>query len=161
VISLVVAMTPDRVIGVDNRLPWHLPADLRHFKVITMGKALLMGRRTYESIGRPLPGRTNIVVTRDPAFSAPGCLVVHSLQEALTRPERGEELMVIGGAACYEQLLPQAQRIYLTVVEADLPGDTRFPALDPAQWREVAREPHAPDERNRYPYTFLVLERGD
>jgi dihydrofolate reductase len=158
-ISIVVAMDRNRLIGAGNGLPWRLPADLQHFKAITMGKALLMGRKTYESIGRALPGRTNIVVSRDPAFRAPGCIVVGSIAQALARPECGEELMVIGGGTFYEQLLPRADRIYLTLVDAELAGDTWFPLLDPAEWRETAREERGPDERNPYRCSFRVLDR--
>lgn len=158
-ISLIVAMDRNRLIGAHNRLPWRLPADLKYFKSITMGKAILMGRKTYESIGRPLPGRTNIVVTREPNYQAPGCIVVHSIDEALARPECGDEVMVIGGASFYEQILPRADRIYLTLIDAECAGDTYFPSFDPNAWHEIRREDHEPDERNPYRYSFTVLER--
>lgn len=159
VISFVVAMARNRVIGRDNRLPWHLPADLRHFKALTWGKPVLMGRRTCASIGKPLPGRTNIVVSRDPGFRAPGVTVVRSIDEGLAAAADAPELMVIGGASLYRALLPKAGRIYLTVIAADFEGDTWFPELPEGQWREVEREEHAPDEKNPYPYCFLRLER--
>ncbi|MFA7095676.1 MAG: type 3 dihydrofolate reductase [Gammaproteobacteria bacterium] len=158
-ISLIVAMDRNRLIGADNGLPWRLPADLKYFKSITMGKAIIMGRKTYESIGRPLPGRTNIVVTRERGYQAPGCIVVHSIDEALARPECGDEVMIIGGASFYEQMLPRADRLYVTFIDAEFAGDTYFPAFDLDAWREIRREDHEPDEQNRYRYSFTVLER--
>ncbi|MCA1804849.1 MAG: type 3 dihydrofolate reductase [Xanthomonadaceae bacterium] len=158
IISFVVAMARNGVIGKDNQLPWRLPADLRHFKAVTMGKPIIMGRKTFDSIGRPLPGRTNIVVTRDSAYQAEGCLVAHSIEAALAAAGDVEEVMIIGGADFYRQLLPRADRIYLTLIDAEIEGDTRFPELDAARWRERSREQHAPDEQNPYPYSFIVLE---
>jgi dihydrofolate reductase len=158
ILSFVVAMARNRVIGKDNGLPWRLPADLRHFKVITMGKPIIMGRKTFDSIGRPLPGRTNIVVTRDPAYQAEGCVVAHSIEAALAAAGEAEEVMIIGGADFYRQLLPRADRIYLTRIDAEIEGDTWFPELDAAQWRERSREDHVPDADNPYPYSFIVLE---
>lgn len=158
-ISFIVAMSENRVIGRDNGLPWKLPADLRHFKRTTMGKSVLMGRRTFESIGRALPGRRNIVVSATQGFEAPGCETATSIDQALALVAGDAEIMVIGGASFYEQLLPKADRIYLTLVHATLEGDAWFPPLDPGQWREIRREDHAADERNDYPYSFLVYER--
>jgi dihydrofolate reductase len=158
IISFVVAMARNRVIGHDNGLPWRLPADLRHFKSVTMGKPIIMGRKTFESIGRPLPGRANIVVTRDPAYQAEGCVVAHSIEAALAAAGDAEEVMVIGGADFYRQLLPRADRIYLTLIDAEFAGDASFPELDPVQWQERSREDHAPDADNPYPYSFIVLE---
>lgn len=158
ILSFVVAMARNGVIGRDNQLPWRLPADLRHFKAVTMGKPVVMGRRTYASIGRPLPGRTNIVVTRDSAYRAEGCRVVHSIEEALAAGGDAAEVMIIGGAELYRQLLPRADRIYLTRIEEDFSGDTYFPELDADRWQELAREQHAPDEQNPYPYSFILLE---
>lgn len=160
-ISVIVAAAANDVIGEGNRLPWHLPADLRHFKKITMGWPVLMGRATYQSIGRPLPGRLNIVLTADRGFAAPGCTVVHSIDEALQAAAGREELMVIGGASIYRQLLPLADRLYLTRVHHEFAGDTRFPETDFSRWRELSREDHDADERNPYPYSFLVYERAD
>lgn len=157
---LVVAATDAGVIGRDGALPWHLPADLKRFKAITLGKPILMGRRTYESIGRPLPGRTNLVLTRSPGWHADGVEVVHSLEEAVARAGTAPELMVIGGAELYRIALPVAQRIELTRVHAEVEGDTFLPALDPGEWREVAREEHAPDERNALPMSFVTLARA-
>ena len=158
-LSLVAAMDRNLVIGVDGRLPWHLPADLAHFKRITLGKPVLMGRGTFESIGRPLPGRHNIVITRDPGFRAEGCTVVHSVEAGIAAAMPAPELMVIGGASVYAHCLPRAGRMYLTRIEADFAGDALFPPWNPEEWREVERRQFAPDERNPYPYRFEVLER--
>ena len=159
VITFVVAMSENRVIGVDNGLPWRLPADLRHFKTITMGKPVLMGRRTFDSIGRALPGRRNMVVSRTPGFKAPGCEVVGSIDEALASVAQEPEVMVIGGASFYEQLLPRADRIHLTRVHTTLEGDAFFPSVNLEQWREVSREEHGADDRNQFSYSFLTYER--
>lgn len=158
-LSIIVAMDARRVIGYENRLPWHLPADLKHFRQLTMGKPILMGRRTWESIGRPLPGRINIVITRDPAYTAEGCIVVHSVEEALRAAAGHDEVMLIGGEQLYRQLLPRADRLYITQVDGEFPGDAWFPELDAAEWREVACSAHAPDERNAYACRFITLER--
>ncbi|WJW75894.1 type 3 dihydrofolate reductase [Thiohalobacter sp. IOR34] len=159
ILSLILAMDRNRVIGKDNALPWHLPADLQYFKRMTMGKPILMGRKTHESIGRPLPGRQNIVISSNPAFEAPGCTVVHSLDEALEAAGGAGEIMVIGGTRLFEQVLDRADRIYLTLIDHAFEGDTWFPELD-AGWVEVSREDHAPDEKNPWPYSFILLERG-
>jgi dihydrofolate reductase len=156
-----VAMAHNRVIGRANRLPWHLPRDLRRFKALTLGKPVLMGRRTYESIGRALPGRTNLVLTRDGGWSAPGVTVVHSLAEALERSAGAQELVVIGGAEVFRLALPLAQRIYLTEVQADVPGDTYFPDFDRTPWTEVERSAHPADSNHAYPLTFVTLERRE
>ncbi len=157
--SLVVAMDRNRVIGRDNRLPWRLPADLAHFKRVTMGHTVVMGRRTYESIGKPLPGRKNIVVTHQRDFTAPGCEVVHSLDEAWRAADGAGDVAVIGGTTLFEESLPLADTIHLTEVQAEVEGDTWFPAFDRSQWieREVAR--HPADERNAYPIRILELTR--
>jgi dihydrofolate reductase len=158
-LSLVVAMAENRVIGHENRLPWHLPADLQHFKAITLGKPVLMGRKTWESIGRPLPGRTNIVITRDAGYVAEGCVVAHTLEEAVRAAGEAAEVMVIGGAQLYRQALPLADTLYLTLVHAEIQGDTRFPAWQPGEWRETARSDHAADDSNPHAYSFITLER--
>ena len=158
-LSLVVAMAANGVIGRDNRLPWHLPADLKHFKQLTTGKPILMGRKTWESIGRPLPERTNIVITRDTDYTAADCVVVHSVDAALRAAEHHDEVMIIGGSELYRQLLPQVSTIYLTRVHADIEGDAFFPELDYGEWREVERVDCEPDEKNAYPYSFITLER--
>ena len=158
-ISIVVAMAENRVIGRDNGLPWHLPADLRHFKTITMGKPIIMGRKTWESIGRPLPGRTNIVVTRAADYTADGCVVVHSIDEALAAAAGFEEAMVIGGAEFYRQVLPQASTLYLTLVHDTFEGDTFFPELDMQQWQEIERQDFHADGNNPHAHSFIRLER--
>jgi dihydrofolate reductase len=158
-IALIAALADNRVIGYKNRLPWRLSADLQHFKRVTMGKPVVMGRKTWESIGRPLPGRTNIVVTRDTGLRAEGCVVVHSVQQALEVAAGADEVMVMGGADLYAQVLPRADRLYLTEVAADVEGDVRFPDIDPNDWVEVQRERHPADENNEYDYTFVVLDR--
>jgi len=159
-VSLVVAMAENRVIGRDNAMPWHLPADLAHFKSVTMGSPILMGRKTHESIGRPLPGRDNIVLTRDPARAAAGCIAVATLDAALDRYVDAREVMVVGGAQVYAAALPRAHRIYLTVVHAWPQGDARFPDLDPSQWHEVERKERAADVRNPHALSFVVLEQN-
>lgn len=159
-ISLVVAMTRNAVIGRDNALPWRLPEDLKHFKATTLGKPVLMGRRTFESIGKPLPGRANLVLTRATGWRADGVTVVHSLDEALEKVRDAEEVAGIGGADVFRLLLPLATRIYLTWVEAEITGDTVFPPLDMSQWREVSSRRFQADERNAYDMTFVTLERG-
>lgn len=158
-ISFVVAMAENRVIGRANALPWHLPADLRHFKALTLGKPVVMGRRTHESIGRPLPGRLNIVMTRLPDYRAPACVVVDSPEAALAAAGPAEEVMVIGGEQVFRAFMGRVERIYLTLVHGAFPGDTVFPALG-ADWRELAREDHPPDAANAHPYSFVVLARS-
>ena len=152
-------MDRNRLIGAENRLPWHLPADLRHFKQVTMGKPVLMGRKTFKSLGRPLPGRHNIIITREPGFVAEGCTVVHSVDEALAAGSRNPEVMVIGGASFYAQLLPRCQRMYFTLVDGEFEGDTFFPTYDVTHWREVERRNFEADEENPFRYSFVVLER--
>lgn len=162
-ISFVLARADNGVIGRDNALPWHLPADLKHFKRLTVGKPVVMGRKTFESIGKPLSGRHNIVLTRDPDWRAEGVTVVPNLAEAvaaagLDPKTRAEEVMIVGGAAVYAEALPVATRIYLTEVHAAPEGDTILPPFDPARWRETAREDH-PEEEGRPAYSFVTLER--
>jgi dihydrofolate reductase len=152
-------MAENRVIGVDNSLPWRLPADLRHFRRLTTGHHVIMGRRNYESIGKPLPDRTNIVVTRNPSYRAPGCLVMHSLEAALASAQNDPEIFVIGGADIYRQALDRADRLYLTLVHAQVQGDTYFPSIDEKQWQEISRERHELDEKNPHACTFLVYDR--
>lgn len=164
-VSLVVAVAQNQVIGRDNMLPWHLPKDLAYFKRITMGFPIVMGRKTFDSIGRPLPGRCNIVVTRQQGWQAEGVRVAHSLAQALelgaaqARADGRGEIMLIGGAALFEQALPEAQRLYLTQVHADVPGDTYFPAYDRGQWVEVDREDCLADNNNPFDYSFVVYNR--
>lgn len=158
-LALIVAAAQNGVIGRDNQLPWHLSADLKRFRALTMGHHILMGRKTFESIGRPLPGRTNIVITRQPDFRAEGVVVVHSLAEALALAADDDRIFVVGGAEIYRQALPQADRIYLTIIHQDFEGDTFWFDLDRMVWRETSRVAHRPDEKNPYPYSFVELER--
>ena len=158
-IALIAARARNGVIGRNNQLPWRLPADLQHFKRLTMGKPIVMGRKTWESLGRPLPGRRNIVVTRDPGFSCEGCVVVHGIDEALAAAQGSHEFMFIGGAELYTQVLPRADRLYLTEVGADVEGDVTFPGFDAADWAEVERQTCTADDRNEYDYDFVVLDR--
>jgi len=159
-LTAVVAATENDVIGRNNGMPWHLPADLAHFKAITLGHPVLMGRRTFEAIGRPLPGRRNLVLSRSPDFTVPGVDVVHTLEAAIGAAGDVPELMVIGGAALYTLALPRTDRVHLTRLHMTLDGDAHFPALPESQWREVSRSPRRPaDERNACDMTFLVLER--
>ncbi len=158
-LAIVVAVAENGVIGRDNGLPWHLPEDLKHFKAVTMGKPLLMGRRTYESIGRPLPGRLNIVLTRAADWSTPGVEVVHDLTTALGRAGAVPEVAVIGGAELFRETLPIARRIHLTRVHADIDGDTFMPPIDWSAWREVGRTRQEADARNAHPMSFITLER--
>ena len=157
-LSLIVAMARNRVIGRDGKLPWHLPADLKRFRALTMGHHILMGRKTWESIGRPLPGRTSIVITRTAGYAAAGATVVHSLSEALESARGDSEVFVIGGAEVYRDALPLADRIYLTELQADFEGDVLFPPLAPGQWRAGDRE-HHPAEEDRSAWDFVVYDR--
>ena len=159
VLSLIVAVADNGVIGDGNRLPWRLPEDMRWFRRRTTGKPVVMGRKTYESIGRPLPERTNIVLTRDPGYRVPGCTVVGDIDQALAAAGEAEEVMVMGGAEVYRQLLPRAGRLYLTRVHAAPDGDAWFPEIDPESWREVEREDHPADADHAVAYSFLILER--
>lgn len=154
-----VAVAANGVIGRGNQLPWHLPEDLKRFKATTLGKPILMGRRTFESIGRALPGRSNLVLTRDPAFQAGAVQVVHTLEEALEAAAGAPELVVIGGALVYREALAVARRIYLTRVAADVVGDTYFPELEAARWRPIERDTHPADARHAHALTFETLER--
>ncbi|MBS0373178.1 MAG: dihydrofolate reductase [Proteobacteria bacterium] len=158
-LEFVVAVARNGVIGLGNGLPWRLPADLAHFKRITLGHPVLMGRRTWQSIGRPLPGRRNLVLTRDREFRADGADVVHSLPEALAAVPAGERLMVIGGGELYRETLAAAEVLHLTEVHADPEGDAHFPDWRREDWQEISREAHPADERHTYPYSFVTLTR--
>ena len=159
-ITLVVAVADNGVIGHQGRMPWHLPADLAHFKLLTWGKPIVMGRKTFESIGKPLPGRSNIVVTRDLEWSRPGVVVAHSLDEACAAAKGAPEVMVIGGAQLYAEALPRATRIEFSQVHGAPVGDTHWPPLDAKRWREVARHEHAADARNPFALTYLTYTRA-
>ena len=158
-VSIIAAMDRNRLIGNNNQLPWHLPADLAHFKQVTMGKPIIMGRKTYESIGRPLPGRTNIVLTRSPDFYAEGVLTAKTLEQALDYVSAEDEVMVIGGSTIYELTLPRADRLYLTYVENSYQGDAWFPDFDLEQWSIVTSEEHSADEINSSAYRFVAYAR--
>lgn len=153
-------MARNGVIGKNNTLPWRLPADLRYFRQLTTGHPIIMGRKNYEDIGKPLPGRTNIVVTRQRTYTAPGCIVVNSIEQALAAAGVDDEVFVIGGADIYRQTLDSADRLYITEIGADIEGDTFFPEFDRSQWHETRRDRHEPDEINPYPYSFVLLERS-
>lgn len=157
--AFVVAMDENGLIGRDNDLPWRLPADLQYFRSVTMGKPIIMGRHTHESIGRPLPGRQNIVITSLADYQAEGCEVVHSVDKALRIANTTDEVMVIGGASLYKQMFDQVDRLYLTRVHATLEGDTWFPDWDKSQWQQISCESHPADEKNQYAYSFEVYER--
>ncbi len=159
-ISIIAALARNRVIGIHNRLPWRLPADLKFFRRTTLGHAVIMGRKNYESIGRPLPQRQNIVLSTDSGYQAPGCQVRHSLAAALAAAGDDPEIFIIGGANLYAQALPLAERMYLTLIEAEFDGDAWFPEYDEREWREIAREEHAPDADNPYRFSFLTLQRA-
>ena len=159
-ISLVVAASTNNIIGRDGELPWHIGEDLRHFKAVTMGHPIVMGRRTFESIGRALPGRLNIVVTRNPDYAAEGCTVVDSPAAALRAAEGADEVMIIGGSEIYRLFLPMAERIYLTRVEAEIDGDASFPALEPEAWRIVDEQRFEADENREHTFSFQTLDRA-
>ena len=159
-VSMIVAMAKGRVIGLDNKMPWHLPADLQFFKRVTLGKPVIMGRKTYSSIGRPLPGRFNIVLTRNKNLSIEGVTCVQTVEQALALVKNETEVMVIGGATIYQQFLKQTDRLYLTFIDLDVAGDTLFPDYQAdANWSEISREAHLADEKNLHNYEFVTLER--
>lgn len=157
-LSLIAAMAKNRVIGRNNALPWHLPEDLKYFKATTLGKPILMGRKTFDSIGKPLPGRTSVVLTRNLEWSFDGCLVVSSVDDALAQLADREEVLVIGGAELYQQTLPRADRLYLTEIDADFEGDAWFPVFDLSQWQQISRQPH-PDNGRGFGFDFVVYQR--
>ncbi|HEX8980103.1 MAG TPA: dihydrofolate reductase [Parasulfuritortus sp.] len=157
VLSIIVAMARNRVIGVDNKLPWHIPGDLKYFKGLTMGHHIIMGRKTYESIGRPLPGRTTVIVSRDPGYAQDGCLIAHSLDEAIQLAEGDDQVFFVGGSSLYEQALPRVGRLYITEIQADYDGDAHFPEFDRAIWREVSRDRRHSEDGLEFDY--VVYER--
>jgi dihydrofolate reductase len=159
VISIIAALAKNRVIGKDNKLPWNLPADLRHFKELTLGKPIIMGQRTFESLGKPLPGRKNIILSLDENFNPPGCIVAHSIEEALKKAGDSKEVMICGGASVYKQFLPLAHKMYLTMIDAEFEGDAFFPEFNWTDWRQVERVENQPDKENSYKYTFVILQR--
>jgi dihydrofolate reductase len=164
-LSIIVAMDKHHLIGNESGLPWHLPADLKRFRKLTTGKPVVMGRKTFEHIGKPLPDRINIVVSRQPDYLVPACIVLHSLDEALLtartalRQLRTDEIMIIGGSELFQQSLPLVERIYLTIVEGELTGTTYFPESNAFAGEVIHEEAHPADEKNRYPHRFIILER--
>jgi dihydrofolate reductase len=152
-------MSRNRVIGANGRIPWHLPDELKLFKSVTMGHHMLMGRKTWDSIGRLLPGRRTVIVTRQPGYHVAGAIVAHSLEEAIAACGADDEIFVIGGAELFKAALPLADRLYLTTVDAEIAGDVCMPEFAPDEWREVSSREHARDERHPYPYRHAVLER--
>ncbi|PXW89717.1 dihydrofolate reductase [Nitrosomonas sp. Nm84] len=162
-LSILVAMARNRVIGQHNKLPWHLPADLKHFKLLTMGHIIVMGRKTYESIGKPLPGRTNIIITQQKNFEVPGATVVNSIGDALLACEQANvtsgECFIIGGEKLYRQTIEICQRMYVTEIQKDFEGDTIFPEYDPNEWEETQREKYFSDSDNTMEYHFVILDR--
>lgn len=158
-LAIIVAVADNGVIGNSNQLPWRLPDDLKRFKALSLGKPIVMGRKTYDSIGRPLPGRLNVVISRQPGLEIPGCTVVTSIDEAIAAAHPAPEIVIVGGADIYRQVLPRVQVIHLTRVHANVAGDVVFPELKEQEWREVAKEYHPADERHAHAFTFSTLER--
>lgn len=160
IVSLIVAMGKNRVIGANGAIPWRLPNELQLFKRVTMGHHIIMGRKTWESIGRLLPGRTTVIVTRQKNYTVPGAIIAGSLADAIAKCSADDEIFVVGGGELYREALPGANRLYLTVVDAEPAGDTYMSEFNMAEWREMSSENHAPDDRHAYAYRFNVYERA-
>lgn len=160
IISMIAAMAKNRVIGKNNQMPWHLPADLQHFKKITLGKPIIMGRHTFESIGKPLPGRKNIVITSQQDYSFEGIEVFHSLDKAIDSLLDSEEIIIMGGGRIYQQMLVHADRLYLTHIDYEVEGDTFFPEYKSLGWDKISKETRSKDENNLYDCTFVTLQRN-
>lgn len=160
ILSIIAAMDRNHLIGNDNQLPWHLPADFAHFRAKTMGKPIVMGRKTFDSIGKPLPGRINIVLSRNPGTQYEGVKCAGSLKDAISLVPDAEEIMIIGGSTIYEMLLPQVDRMYLTYVDGEFEGDAWFPEFDQSQWQETEAVLHHKDEKNIYDCRFVTLEKN-
>lgn len=158
-ISIIVAVDKNWLIGKRGGLPWRLPADLKHFQVLTTGHTVIMGRKTYDSIGKPLPNRINIVISRNDDLNIPGCITVKSMQEAIESSSNDQEIFVMGGAEIYSQFVPFTQKIYLTKIHHQFDGDIFFPKLDLSEWRETGRQDFEVDDKNQYKYSFLILEK--
>jgi dihydrofolate reductase len=158
-LSILVAMAKNRTIGVNNTLPWRCPEDLKHFKTLTMGHHMIMGRKTFDSIGKPLPGRTTVVVTRNNDLSISGCVIAHSLKEAIVACGSDKEVFIVGGAELYRQALPLVDTLYITEIQQDVEGDTHFPAFDKSVWREIAREVHSQETPQPLEYHFVTYRR--
>ncbi len=154
-ISLIAAMAKNRIIGKGNKMPWHLPADLKHFKTVTMSKPIVMGRKTYQSIGRSLPGRKNVVISRNPNFQAEGCELVDSIEGALELLKDDKEIMIIGGGFLYSQCIDKADKLFLTFIDLEIDGDTQFPEYHHLKLNEVSLEKHLSDDKNLYDYEFV------
>jgi dihydrofolate reductase len=161
-VSIIVAKSSNNVIGINNTLPWHLPADLKRFKAITMGHHMIMGRKTYESIGKPLPGRTSIIITRQKSYQQPDCIVVNSIEEAIqvAKNNKDTEAFIIGGAEIILSTLNIANKIYLTEIHQEFKGDTFLPTLAPNKWSVLKREDHSSDEKNPHNYSFIDLVKA-
>lgn len=159
IVTIVVAIAENYAIGKNNQLLWHMPADLKHFKQITSGHTVIMGRKTFDSVGKPLPNRRNIIITRQD-ITIPGCEVVKSVGEALELCANEEEVFIVGGAEIYELSMSQTDRIYLTIIHHSFDADSFFPEIDYLEWKEVSREDHPADEKHKYAYSFITLERG-
>lgn len=161
ILTAIAAMADNRVIGRNNDLIWHMPEDLKHFKSLTSGHHVIMGRKTYESMGRPLPKRVNIVVTRQSGYEAPGCLVVPTIKDAIQKAENDEQPFIVGGGEIYRQSLPFLKKMELTIIHHEFEGDTHFPEYDPSEWEITRQDFHKKDEKNPYDYSFLTLERKE
>lgn len=159
-LSLIVAMAKNHAIGLNNTLPWRCPEDLKHFKALTMGHHMIMGRKTFDSIGKPLPGRTTVVVTRNADLSIPGCIVVHSLDAAIAACAGDSKIFIVGGADLYRQAIPRVDTMYITEIQQDVGGDAFFPAFDHAAWQEVARERRSQSEPQPLEYHFVTYQRS-
>lgn len=158
-LSIIVAFDRNRLIGKNNLLPWHLPADLKHFRTLTMGHHMIMGRRTFESIGKPLPGRVSVVITRQKGLEIPGCIVVNNFDEAIKSCGTQEEVFIIGGAEIFKCTMPVASKLYVTQIDHAFEGDTWFPEISSSEWRQISAEFHPADEKNPWPYSFITYTR--
>lgn len=158
-VSIIVAMAQNRTIGINNTLPWRCPEDLKHFKALTMGHHMIMGRKTFDSIGKPLPGRTTVVVTRNPELKIDGCIVTHTMHGAIAACSGDAEIFIVGGAELYAQAMPLADTLYVTEIQQDVAGDAYFPAFNPAQWQEVSREARSQESPQPLQYHFVTLKR--
>jgi dihydrofolate reductase len=159
-VSIIVAMALNRTIGINNTLPWRCPEDLKHFKKLTMGHHMIMGRKTYDSIGKPLPGRTTVVVTRNPALKIDGCIVTQSLEEAIKACTNENEIFIVGGGDIYAQALQLAHKLYITEIQQEVTGDAIFPAFDKNEWSEISRDRHAQQEPQALKYDFVTYRRN-
>lgn len=160
-LSIIVALSENNAIGINNSLPWRLSADLKRVKTLTMGHHLIMGRKTFESFGKPLPGRTNVIITRNKNYVAEGCIIVTSLNEALEKSEGDDETFIFGGGEIFRQALPLVNKIYMTRVHTHIEGDTFFPELNMKEWKEIFHQDFEADEKNNFPYSFIDMDRNN